>query len=67
VGPGLDSDEKLAALGSRNFFMCRRREMAEGGSNDGASTSSCSTQAETVKLGSPFPWLKFILRAGGGH
>lgn len=65
----LDRDEKLAALGSRNFFMCKRPEVVEGGtgSNDGASTSSCSTQAEKVKLGSPFPWLKFILRAGGGH
>lgn len=65
----LEREEKLAALGSRNFFMCRRRkEVADGGSNDGASTSSptssssCSKQAEKVtELGSPLPsWLKFM-------
>ncbi|CAO2813215.1 unnamed protein product [Amaranthus hypochondriacus] len=51
----LDRDEKIAELGSRNFFLCKRNKEVE-------EASSCSTQAEKVtKLGSPLPpWLKFM-------
>lgn len=49
----LDKEEKLNALGSRNFFMCPK--------NGGAATSSlsCGKQADTAtKI--PLPWLKFM-------
>ncbi|KAK9665980.1 hypothetical protein RND81_14G151000 [Saponaria officinalis] len=63
----LDRDEKLAALGSRNFFMCKRRkDVIANGATDGcdtgvATTSSCSKQAEkATKFNSSWPWLKFM-------
>ncbi|XP_074312436.1 uncharacterized protein At4g22758 [Silene latifolia] len=62
----LDREEKLATLGSRNFFMCNRKEVAAHAPNDccndgGATSSSCSKEAEkATKLGSPNPWLRFM-------
>ncbi|KAH9603183.1 hypothetical protein KSS87_018626 [Heliosperma pusillum] len=59
----LDREEKLATLGSRSFFMCKRKEMASQAPNDscnngGATSSSCSKQAEKeTKPGFPNPWL----------
>ena len=54
MGPGLDREEKLMALGSRNFFLCNKRTALDGGV-----TTSCSTQAEKdSKTG--FAWLKFM-------
>uniref|UniRef100_A0A803N016 DUF7054 domain-containing protein n=1 Tax=Chenopodium quinoa TaxID=63459 RepID=A0A803N016_CHEQI len=49
----LDREEKIAELGSRNFFLCKKRkEVAE-------TASSCAKQADqATKLASP--WLKFI-------
>lgn len=54
MGLGLDMKEKLAALGSRNFFMCPK--------NVGATTSSlsCGKQADTSNKNIPLPWLKFM-------
>ncbi|XP_021732810.1 uncharacterized protein At4g22758-like [Chenopodium quinoa] len=52
----LDREEKIAELGSRNFFLCKKRkEVAE-------TASSCAKQADqATKLASPCPpWLKFI-------
>ncbi|XP_050281501.1 uncharacterized protein At4g22758 [Quercus robur] len=50
----LDREEKLMALGSRNFFLCNKRTALDGGV-----TTSCSTQAEKdSKTG--FAWLKFM-------
>uniref|UniRef100_A0A1J3EC55 DUF7054 domain-containing protein n=1 Tax=Noccaea caerulescens TaxID=107243 RepID=A0A1J3EC55_NOCCA len=50
-------DQKLISLGSRNFFLCGRKE--NGGFNGGGSSESCSKEAEKVaKTG--FHWLKFI-------
>lgn len=58
----LDREEKLETLGSRNFFLCKRKVVADGGANGGVPVTSCSTQAEKVaKLNpNPCPWLKFI-------
>ena len=54
VGPGLDREEKLMVLGSRNFFLCNKRTALDGGV-----TTSCSKQAEKdSKTG--FAWLKFM-------
>lgn len=50
----LDREEKIATLGSRNFFLCKRKTAGDGV----VLVSSCSTQAE--KLGFPSPWLKFM-------
>uniref|UniRef100_A0A7C8Z5Q2 DUF7054 domain-containing protein n=1 Tax=Opuntia streptacantha TaxID=393608 RepID=A0A7C8Z5Q2_OPUST len=54
----LDRDEKLEALGSRNFFLCTRKAVADGG----VPVTSCSTEADKVtKLNpNPCPWLKFM-------
>lgn len=58
----LDREEKLETLGSRNFFLCKRKVVADSGANGGVPVTSCSTQAEKVaKLNpNPCPWLKFI-------
>ncbi|KAM5584396.1 hypothetical protein ABKV19_003989 [Rosa sericea] len=61
-GPGLDREEKLMALGSRNFFLCPKKSAADGGSSGGGittSSGSCSKQADKAsKTG--FSWLKFM-------
>lgn len=51
----LDREEKLTALGSRNFFLCTKKTVTDGGS----STTSCSKEADKVSK-SGIPWLKFI-------
>ncbi|KAJ8767849.1 hypothetical protein K2173_020789 [Erythroxylum novogranatense] len=61
----LAREEKLAALGSRNFFLCPKRTVTDdtlGGSGGLATTSSpssCSKEAETASKGG-FTWLKFM-------
>lgn len=57
----LDREEKISELGSRNFFLCKRRK--EVGEAVASSSSTCSKEAEkATKLGgSPYPpWLKFM-------
>ncbi|EOA27914.1 hypothetical protein CARUB_v10024088mg [Capsella rubella] len=49
-------DEKLISLGSRNFFLCGRKNNGGGG---GSSSESCSKEAEKAAKTS-FHWLKFI-------
>ncbi|KAJ0238933.1 Uncharacterized protein HA466_0234670 [Hirschfeldia incana] len=50
-------EQKLISLGSRNFFMCGRKE--NGGLVGSGSSESCSKEAEKVgKTG--FHWLKFM-------
>lgn len=60
---GLVREEKLMALGSRNFFVCPKKALADGrAAGDGAGgtvTSSCSREAQkAAKAG--FNWLKFM-------
>lgn len=52
----LEREEKIAELGSRNFFLCKKRK------EETETTSSCSKQAgQAAKLASPCPpWLKFM-------
>ncbi|KAI6685269.1 hypothetical protein NL676_031182 [Syzygium grande] len=57
----LDREEKLMALGSRNFFVCPNKALADGraAGDGGAATSSCSREAQkAAKAG--FNWLKFM-------
>lgn len=54
---GLNVEEKLMALGSRNFFLCRNTAVvAVVGSGGEPPTSSCSRAAKKQGL----PWLKFM-------
>ncbi|KAI8573519.1 hypothetical protein RHMOL_Rhmol01G0284100 [Rhododendron molle] len=63
----LDREEKLTALGSRNFFLCPKKPPpapapASGGGGDcatAAKTVSCSKEAEKANKGG-LPWLKFL-------
>lgn len=61
----LNREDKLMALGSRNFFLCPKKCGGEDGSGTTSSnTSSCSKQAEKAR-GNGFgafglPWLKFM-------
>ncbi|KFK36624.1 hypothetical protein AALP_AA4G148000 [Arabis alpina] len=48
----LGKDQKLISLGSRNFFLCGRKD-------NGASTETCSKEADKVTKPA-FQWLKFI-------
>ncbi|XP_022756643.1 uncharacterized protein LOC111304361 [Durio zibethinus] len=52
----LQRDEKLMALGSRNFFMCTKTAASKDGESK---TTSCSKEAEKVTK-SIIPWLKFM-------
>lgn len=58
----LDREERLVALGSRNFFLCPAKASPAAGSGGGGIdgvTTSCSKQAEKDnKIG--VPWLKFL-------
>ncbi|XP_057954203.1 uncharacterized protein At4g22758 [Malania oleifera] len=62
----LDREEKLMTLGSRNFFLCRKKAGNAGGHGGttpppaaSSSSSSCSTQAEKAsKVG--LSWSKFM-------
>ncbi|XP_023532120.1 uncharacterized protein At4g22758-like [Cucurbita pepo subsp. pepo] len=57
----LNEDEKLIALGSRNFFLCPRKSEDNDDLLASSSSSSCSTQAkENAKSSSGFSWFKFI-------
>ncbi|XP_047323437.1 uncharacterized protein LOC124927127 [Impatiens glandulifera] len=64
----LDRDEKLIALGSRNFFLCMKRSAAssveDGGSSAAAaavvSSSRCSEEAGKPAKNNIPPWLKFM-------
>ncbi len=53
----LERDKKLWELGSRNFFLCRRKGEVE--SEASTSSSTCSKEAEKVNKGGT-PWLKFM-------
>lgn len=53
----LDHEEKLMALGSRNFFLCPKRSDVDDGIPAAAAT--CSKQAEKASKIS-VPWLKFM-------
>lgn len=63
---GLDREEKVMELGSRNFFLCPRKSKTTvdgGAANEGSVTTSfasCSNQADKVTK-SGFNWLKFML------
>ncbi|XWS73962.1 hypothetical protein CRYUN_Cryun02cG0174600 [Craigia yunnanensis] len=52
----LGREEKLMALGSRNFFLCTKKATSKDGENN---TTSCSKEAEKVTK-SLIPWLKFM-------
>ncbi|KAK9029268.1 hypothetical protein V6N11_026388 [Hibiscus sabdariffa] len=52
----LEREEKLMALGSRNFFLCTKTVALQEGENK---TTSCSKEAEIVAKSSK-PWLKFM-------
>ncbi|GMP98966.1 hypothetical protein CsSME_00046638 [Camellia sinensis var. sinensis] len=54
----LDREEKLAALGSRNFFLCPKKYAPDAESGGCVTTASCSKEAEKANsIG--LPWLKF--------
>ncbi|KAL9250398.1 hypothetical protein AKJ16_DCAP20697 [Drosera capensis] len=53
----LKREEKLANLGSRNFFLCRRSVAEDDGEGDGVKRCSKEAEKET-KVG--LPWLKFM-------
>lgn len=66
---GLDKEEKLIELGSRNFFLCPRKPAAavEGGAGrEGSVTTpfvSCAKEAEKGSHGGDrggFAWLKLM-------
>ncbi|KAK4780163.1 hypothetical protein SAY87_016269 [Trapa incisa] len=58
----LGMDEKVMSLGSRNFFLCRRKPPVpetDGSVMTSSSASSCSKEAEkSVNAG--INWLKFM-------
>ncbi|KAH8497935.1 hypothetical protein H0E87_017009 [Populus deltoides] len=63
----LDRDEKLMALGSRNFFLCPKKSGMDGAScsrSGGLTTTSspsCSKEVKEEAAKSGFhPWLKFM-------
>lgn len=53
----MEREEKLMALGSRNFFLCTKKAASKDGEN--SETTSCSKEAEKVTK-SVIPWLKFM-------
>jgi len=60
----LDREEKVTALGSRNFFMCQRKAVMDGASGSMTKTSSsaspsCSNEVEKVAKNG-IPWLRFM-------
>lgn len=67
MGAGLDRNEKLREIGSRNFFMCPKKCSGageNGESGDGNVTTpfaSCSSEAEKASKGGgfrAFGWLR---------
>ena len=60
VDSGLEREEKLISLGSRNFFLCQKKTEKDGGSVTTSSDSKrCSKQAETAARNG-LGWLKFM-------
>ena len=68
---GLDREEKVMALGSRNFFLCKKKTAMDGAScgrgGGGLTTTSspsCSKEVENEVAKSHgvgiHPWLKFM-------
>lgn len=66
---GLNREEKLMALGSRNFFLCSEKAEMDGASCSSSSggvgiktspSASCSKEVEKEVATSGFPWLKFM-------
>lgn len=58
----LDREEKLMALGSRNFFLCAKRpprDSVTAAGSGGASPASCGKEAEKASKNG-FNWLKFM-------
>ncbi|CAF2164684.1 uncharacterized protein At4g22758 [Brassica rapa] len=51
-------EQKLISLGSRNFFLCGRKE--NGGLVGSGTSESCSKEAEKVAAKTGFHWLKFM-------
>lgn len=59
----LNKEEKLMALGSRNFFLCPKKAVeasSDGGHVTTAPTSSCSKEAAKPTKINGLPWLKFM-------
>ncbi|KAJ8749968.1 hypothetical protein K2173_013883 [Erythroxylum novogranatense] len=60
----LDREEKLAVLGSRNFFMCPKRSATDDdgarGCPGGLTTIWCCSKEVDTANKSGFPWLKFM-------
>ncbi|KAH6814695.1 hypothetical protein C2S51_023713 [Perilla frutescens var. frutescens] len=55
----LNREQKLAELGSRNFFLCPKKAAAAADGGGASVVSSCSGEAENrAKTG--LPWLKFM-------
>lgn len=56
---GLDREEKLKDIGSRNFFMCPKKC---GGGEGSATTlfASCSREADKANKSGAFGWLRFM-------
>lgn len=59
VKTGLDREEKLASLGSRNFFMFPKKaaETAATTVEGGGAVARCSNEADSYK---ELPWLRFM-------
>nr|GMD22747.1 uncharacterized protein LOC109171581 [Ipomoea batatas]GMD24147.1 uncharacterized protein LOC109171581 [Ipomoea batatas] len=55
----LDRTEKLAALGSRNFFLCPK--MAETVQTTSSPSSSCSNEVDKPTKSIGLSWFKFTL------
>lgn len=58
----LGREEKLMELGSRNFFLCPKKPVKDGGSSSDVTTSSSSTCSKEAEKASKtgIPWLKFM-------
>lgn len=64
IFPGLDREEKLMKLGSRNFFLCPKTSNSDGAgasSSPSPSSSSCAKEADKANATKiSLPWLKFM-------
>lgn len=57
IGTGLDREEKVTALGSRNYFLCVKKATVDICAT--TPSSSCSKQVEKASQNG-FVWLKFM-------
>lgn len=60
---GLNREEKLIELGSRNFFLCPRKANNAAAVEGGVTTpfASCAKEAEKVReSGGAFAWFKLM-------